>query len=234
MHQDPFYALSELLSLLSYAEAQILDVIEVGLARDSWQAVQEDVMEEDFYRRESAQAQNNLVHARQMLEMRITNLSNVLDFVEQHQAYVCAWPHPSDSRLRRESEGTARALKLDFSHLHRRAITLSSRCESAMNLAMNRASIAEAQRSIQQSHVLSRFTALAFVFVPATATAGFFGMNFEELGTGPLSIWYFFAISVPLFFISFMFLHDGWRKSWMLIRRACRSGAEMIGKADFP
>ena len=156
MHQDPFYALSELFSVLSYAESQILDMIEGGLARDSWQAIQDDDLQENVRSREATHhAQNNLVHARQMLETRISNISSVLEFTERHQRLSPAksypsWPHCTDMRQQRESDAATKALQLDFAHLHRRATTLYSRCESAMTLAMDRAGRAEARRSIHQ------------------------------------------------------------------------------------
>lgn len=232
MRQDPFYALSEFFSVLAYSEAQLLDLLESSLVRDSWLAVQVGGRDagggdESSGEDKAAAAQDNLIRIRQMLEARIENIGNALDIVDHHQrsaeglAYHSSWPHGGDRpQQQRESLASARALSLDFAHLRRRATELYARCESAMTVAMNRASISEARRSIQQARVVSRFTALAFVFVPASATASFFGMNFRELGTGRLSIWVFFALAVPIFGISFMFLYDGWRRSWTLMRKA--------------
>jgi Mg2+ and Co2+ transporter CorA len=231
MHQDPFYTLSELFSVLSYAESQVLDVIEASLARDSWQAIQGDDMEQGARSEQATEAQSNLVYARELLQARISNLTAVLEFIEGHLRRSDAhsyWPHPADQRQKRESDAVARALQLDFEHLNRRAGTLYSRCESAMMLAMNRASIAEAKRSLHQSHIVSRFTVLAFFFIPATATAGMFGMNFRELGTGTHSIWLFFAVVVPLFFITYMFLYDGWQRLWATLKRLYESGVKNL------
>ena len=231
MRQDPFYTLSELFSILSCSEAQILDVLESDLARDSWLAIQEDSIKVSGWatapqgsgqpKPTAHAAQDNLVHIRQMLEARIANLSSVADFVNRHQRGAelgySSWPHATDPQLLRESHAVAKALELDFAHLHARACALRDRCESSMTLAMNRASIGEARRSIQLGQILSRFTVLAFVFVPVSATASIFGMNFRELGTGDLSISIYFAIAVPVFWLSFMFLFDGWRRSWTVV-----------------
>lgn len=222
MCQDPFYTLNELFSILSSAEAQVLDVIEHGFARDSWQASQDEDSKDSTHSRQATHAQDNLVHARRMLEARISNLSSVLGFIERHQRSSelhSPWPHCADVRQQRECDAAAKALQLDFEHLQRRALVLYSRCESAMTLAMNRASIAEARRSLQQGQTLSNFTALAFVFIPLTATATIFGMNFQELGTGKLNIWLFFAVSAPLSFLCFMFLYGGWDKCWHAVRK---------------
>lgn len=222
MHQDPFYALSELFSLLSCAESQVLDVIENGLTRDSLLVIQEDDLKESVRSRQATQAQNDLVHARQMLNTRMSSLSSVRNFFEQHHissdSYY-SWPQCTEARHQRESHALTKALQLDFDHLYHRASTLHSRCESTMTLAMNRASIAEARRSIRQGDILGRFTALAFVFVPATTVASIFGTNFVELGTGTLGIWLYFAVTVPLSCLTFMFLYDGWRKLWRLAKR---------------
>ena len=231
MYQDPFYTLSELFSILSCSEAQILDVLESDLARDSWLAIQEDDIKVSGWttlgrggqQTAAHAAQDNLVHIRHMLEARTANLSGVVDFVNRHQHGAelgySSWPHAADAQQLRESHTTAKALELDFAHLLARARALSDRCESSMTLAMNRASIGEARRSIQQGQILSRFTVLAFVFVPATATASIFGMNFRELGTGNLTIGIYFAVAAPIFWLSFMFLFDGWRRSWTAAMR---------------
>lgn len=69
--------------------------------------------------------------------------------------------------------------------------------------------LAEAQRSISQAEGLARLTFLAFLFVPLSFTTSFFGMNFRELigDDGPnLSVYIWFAVSVPIFAISLSFL----------------------------
>ena len=229
MHQDPFYTLNELFSVLVTAEAQVLDAIERVFMRDSWSASQDADLQDSAQSRQMTQAQDNLVHIRRTLEARISNLANVLSFVDRHQRTADlqpSWPHCVDTRHQRDCDIAAKSLQLDLEHLHRRAQTLYSRCESAMMLAMNRASIAEARRSLRQGQTLSRFTGLAFVFVPLTTTASVFGMNFQEFGTGKLNIWLFFAVSAPLGFLCFMFLYDGWIKCWKAARAASVALAE--------
>ncbi|KAK5119444.1 hypothetical protein LTR85_007544 [Meristemomyces frigidus] len=231
MYQDPFYTLNELFSIYATAEAQVLDMIERIFERDSWLASQDADLQESAQSRQMTQAQDNLVHTRRTLEARISNLANVLSYIDRHQRngdLHASWPHCADTRQQRDCDAAAKSLQLDIEHLHRRALALYSRCESAMTLAMNRASIAEARRSLQQGQTLSSFTALAFVFIPLTTTASVFGMNFQEMGTGKLNIWLFFAVSAPLGFLCFMYLYGGWSRCWKASKNTYMALAERV------
>jgi len=67
---------------------------------------------------------------------------------------------------------------------------------------MNRASLEESRRAIEQAEKVKRLTLLAFFFVPLSFTASIFGMNFKEFGQGHLSIYIFGIVVGPVFGLS--------------------------------
>ena len=60
-----------------------------------------------------------------------------------------------------------------------------------MALKESQIGVKASERSIMQAKSVNRLTKLAFVFIPLNFASSIFGMNFKELGTGPLSIWIF-------------------------------------------
>jgi hypothetical protein len=89
----------------------------------------------------------------------------------------------------------------DFAHLLQRATKLSHRCVENTTILMNTAMLEESKKAITQADGLRRLTLLTFFFLPLSLTTSFFGMNFQEFGTGKLSIWVCFVFAIP--FMSF-------------------------------
>lgn len=80
----------------------------------------------------------------------------------------------------------------------------SQKCTDASSIMRDDAMYREAQRAIKQSTALAKLTLLAFFFMPLSITTSFFSMSLKELHLDhPLSIWVWFAVSVPLLVVSF-------------------------------
>ena len=61
----------------------------------------------------------------------------------------------------------------------------------------------KSQKAILQAEDVARLTRLAFIFIPLSFTASFFGMNFSQFTNGALlSIWIWFVVSVPFLLVS--------------------------------
>jgi Mg2+ and Co2+ transporter CorA len=75
-----------------------------------------------------------------------------------------------------------------------------------MHIVINNNMLVESQRAIEQAAGVAKLTRLAFFYIPLSFTTSFFGMNFVQFGTGELSIWLWFAVSIPIFFVSVLFL----------------------------
>jgi Mg2+ and Co2+ transporter CorA len=116
------------------------------------------------------------------------------------------WTRTTNQEECSQIQDVARTLLEDYEYLLARAETLSGKCERGMNIFMNSAMIAESKRAISQAEELGKLTRLAFFYIPLSFTAAFFGMNFRELESDMLSIWVWFAVTVPLFIVTILLL----------------------------
>lgn len=202
MMMDPFYAVNDLFRFSAFSEVQFLNLME-------------------------AKVKQEIGHS--SLSKEKPTLSNLLyyqELVDAHLSYLCAtaevikhqgglrWPHVSEQNRRQHEKGKAatESLLKDFKYLMQRAESLLSRCAKGMNVIMNDVNLAESKRAISQARGVAKLTLIAFFYIPLSFTTSFFGMNFAELGNGTLSLWIWFAASIPIFIISVSFLLFDFRK----------------------
>jgi len=131
---------------------------------------------------------------------------------------------------------TTKDLLEDYEELHIRCISLSKMCTQGITLAMNKATIEESRKAIEQSERLKKLTLLATLFIPLSFSTSLFGMNIDLLGQNTVRFWWFFCLvysnhSLCLHFLSLGLSgpeavlgevlermsrcsarHDGWRK----------------------
>jgi hypothetical protein len=93
---------------------------------------------------------------------------------------------------------TAKGLLEDYEELHVRCIDLSNMCTRGINLAMNKATIEESRKAIEQSERLKRLTLLATLFIPLSFSSSLLGMNVDLLGQNAVRFWWFFVLCVPI------------------------------------
>lgn len=193
MQQDPLYALNGIFSFFVASEGQVLSFLARQIEANTSPKM-------DAVEVVGTESLSNLLHCRQLLEGHVEELSYVLGIIQRRGSK--GWP-----RARSEiSEKAASSLQADLEYLVERAVVLRSRSETSITLAMNVASIGEARQGVQQNKAMFRFTVLLSVYVPFSFTATFFGMNFQQLGQGDLSIWIYVVVSVPIFALSLLFL----------------------------
>lgn len=117
-----------------------------------------------------------------------------------------AWPWPDKS-----TDEAARMDKIkddllrDHEELNRRCLGLLRRCEATSTLLQGRIAIHEARRSVEQAALVTRFTRLAFVFIPLSFVAAVFGMNVAEIQANFPPIWTFFLVATVVLIISMIF-----------------------------
>ncbi|KAF2850420.1 hypothetical protein T440DRAFT_468409, partial [Plenodomus tracheiphilus IPT5] len=193
MHKDPLHALNRIFSFYVCSEAYVLSFFEkqISLYAYPGQGTSEVADTETL---------SNLIHCRRLLDYHVDDLRQTLRIV---QGMV-----PNDSRQSSTPDviSTKSSLEIDLKYLVEKAANLRSRSETLIGLLMNVASIGEVRRSVHQNRALFRFTIIASVYVPLSFVATLFGMNFRQFGQGDLSIWIYFAVSVPVFLISAAFL----------------------------
>ena len=146
----------------------------------------------------------NLLHNKEDLDRHIQSISETISIIQNRSG--SNWPKATMPAQVQIVDATVRALLEDFQCLQTRANTLSAQCDKGMTIIMNNANIRESRRAILQAEGVAKLTRLAFVFIPLSFTASFFGMNFAELGTDHMSVWVYFAVSFPIILISYALL----------------------------
>ena len=203
MQQDPFYALNELFSFFVASEAQFLQIVSTNplLTSLSLQDTPSNKQQDRMY--------EQLIYSQRLLEEHIQRLLDVLDFVRRRGS--SCWPKPAKEELK-VADNAATLLEDDVERLARRAEGLRARIERALAMAMNIAGINEAKRGIKQTESMFKLTVVAAFYAPFSFVTSFFGMNFQQLGTGSLNLWVFFVALMPLLLITSSFLFVDWRK----------------------
>jgi hypothetical protein len=122
------------------------------------------------------------------------------------------WPWPDDLSLDESQISDARRMKKikakllrDYDELSTRCQDLLRGCEAISTLLQGRIAIQEAQRSVEQSALVTRFTQLAFFFIPLSFVAAVFGMNVAEIQADFPPIWTFFLVAAVVLIISMVF-----------------------------
>jgi Mg2+ and Co2+ transporter CorA len=215
MAADPLYALSELFNFVASSESQFLNLLQFQIEKDI--LFQPENMEQPVA---------NLKHSKTLLDEHLQYLRNTLEvlrnptMLDRHKTKQQG-KESVDAALQDGNDLIDAALQdlvLDYQHLLSRAESLATQCLGGTNIIMNAAMLKEARKSITQTEIITRLTYLAFFFVPLSFTASLFGMNFKQLGTGILDIWWMFVVLVPLVLFSFAV------SSWDSIVRVVRRG----------
>lgn len=120
--------------------------------------------------------------------------------------------HASDVETARHigpnsSEGTftVRGLLEDYEELRVRCVDLSKLCTGGINLAMNKATIEESRKAIEQSERVKKLTILATLFIPLNFCSSMFGMNIDLLQQNAVRFWWFFVLCVPITLFAYIF-----------------------------
>lgn len=197
-NSDRFHVLSDVFRLAAFSQKQLLNVMK------------EKIMTET--NRFSLGNENptlaNLLYFRDILEDQLSNASYMLQLTNDqnklfHNGRRSTITVSTDQKSAAD-HAVAEVYSL-FQDLHSQAQSLQEKCTQGMTVISNNSMLAESQRAIQQAKLVTKLTLVAFVYLPFTFTAGFFGMNFKELGNGTIHLWIFFAASMPLMFVTMAF-----------------------------
>ncbi|KAJ5715178.1 uncharacterized protein N7483_012359 [Penicillium malachiteum] len=150
-------------------------------------------------------------------------LSTKLDVPSCHSP----WLPPDMDRLGEFSlpifDGTFTPMGImeDYDKLCIRCTELSGMCTQGISLAMNKATIEESRKAIEQSGRLKRLTLLATLFIPVSFSSSLMGMNIDLLGQNTVKFWWFFVLCVPITLMAygfylwdFQFLKCCWESFW--------------------
>ncbi|KAL7948776.1 hypothetical protein V8C42DRAFT_312303 [Trichoderma barbatum] len=116
---------------------------------------------------------------------------------------------------------TTKGVLEDYEHLRIRCIELSNLCTSGITLAMNKATIEESRKAIEQSARVKKLTILATLFIPLNFCSSLFGMNIDLLQQNAVRFWWFFVLCAPVTLFAYMFylwdyqfLRRCWTRLW--------------------
>ncbi|PLB49704.1 hypothetical protein P170DRAFT_409284 [Aspergillus steynii IBT 23096] len=134
--------------------------------------------------------------------------------------------HTSETERSDNSDGpfTPKGLLEDYEQLQVRCIELSKMCTWGITLAMNKATIEESRKAIEQSERLKKLTLLATLFIPLTFSSSLLGMNIDLLGQNTVKYWWFFVLCIPTTLAACMFyLWDTQvlRRCWICFWKWC-------------
>lgn len=113
---------------------------------------------------------------------------------------------------------TSKGLMEDYEQLHTRCIYLSKMCTQGITLAMNKATIEESRKAIEQSERVKKLTVLATLFIPLSFSTSLFGMNVDLLGQSKVEFWWVFVLCIPITVFAYIFyLWD-----FQVLKRYCK------------
>lgn len=195
MRLEPFYAISDLFRFFLHSEAQFLNVMEAKIANDY--AFDPTLKHTPTI--------SNLRFFLAIIDAHLTRLRSTAQVIKDRGgSHWASRQSPKPDQAKR-AETSAKALCDACESLIERAESLVQRCTRGMKLTINDVMLAESRQAISQARAITRLTLVASLYIPLSFTTSFFGMNFAELGT-QLSIWVWFATSVPVFLFTVGFL----------------------------
>ncbi len=100
---------------------------------------------------------------------------------------------------------TAKGLLEDYEELHVRCIDLLKMCTRGITLAMNKATIDESRKAIDQSERVKKLTLLATLFIPLSFSSSLFGMNIDLLEQNTVGFWWVFVLCGPITLFAYVF-----------------------------
>ena len=235
MASDPFYALNELFWFIAFSYRQYLNMLEkkdtsrTKLSLRCDQSVQENPDPQQW-------DSTNIRYDRAVLEGHIAHLRGIFEVIRERGTAPLnptdrhAWPRAKDTTPGGQANRALEAAKLlekTFRDLLQQSEQLLVRYRDGMNVLMNRATMVEANKSLVQAKEVAKLTKLAFIYIPLSFTASFFGMNLSPLNGGGSggsgdhypSLWVWFVVSLPVLMISLILMNWDLRD----ILRWCRS-----------
>jgi hypothetical protein len=120
---------------------------------------------------------------------------------------------------------TTKGILEDYEQLHVRCIELSTMCTQGITLAMNKVTIEESRKAIDQSERLKKLTLLATLFIPLSFCSSLLGMNIDLLGQNAVKFWWFFVLCIPITLFSYIFYlwdFEFIKRCWAKFCEGCR------------
>lgn len=106
-------------------------------------------------------------------------------------------------------------VRQDLDYLYEEVKTLIELCNAGRSMVLSSFSIMESKRAAHEARLVTALTKatnrITFIFLPISFVTSIFGMNFRQFGQGPLSIWIWVEVALPLVIISVIMVEYGSR-----------------------
>ncbi|KAM7194065.1 hypothetical protein V8F20_008161 [Naviculisporaceae sp. PSN 640] len=207
---SPLYVLSELFTFQAASILQLLNTVERVLT---------EMLERcDFpsYEHTKLEMTVQYDYIRASLSRLEQHCSDIISFL---QSPPTKWNSPTVPGATRPD---TTLLITDFNYLLTRNRNLLKACESGKSTLITNDAIQKAKRSAKEAELVTQLTKtttrLGYIFLPISFVTSAFGMNFAEFGQGPLPIWIWAVIVIPMLVLCVVFVEcadwiwDKWRR----------------------
>lgn len=230
--RDALYALSELFHFSASATDQMLNFLDDKIRHELSfiGGAEEDHTGHGGTAavRFSAASLLNLNYIKALLNSHTQKFAEVVHILQNRD--VLAWPRDDASTI---AARTGALLLADFEYLLKRSENLATACDQGVRNLAESANLEEARRSTELSMVVHRLTIIGTIFIPLSFVCSLWGMNFQELGTGSLHMYWWPVSAAPFVVFSYLVyrwedLKDFWRPVLQMVGRFCREIWETI------
>lgn len=210
--QDALYSLSEIFRFAASAEAQFLNLLHKCIEKELSFIGAQEVGHRDSV------SLINLSYIKAHLTAHAQSLTEATTVLQNRHSLD--WPRidtSQDVRLAALADKSAALLLADFEFLIGRAQVLSRECEQGMATLANNSVLQESRRSVDMAVKVQRLTIIGTIFIPLSFACSVWGMNIEEMGSGPRPIWMWVMTAVPVLLFTYLVyswssLVNIWRK----------------------
>lgn len=188
---NPVFAIQELFTFQASSELQYLNMLEKFIS-------------DQIGRAESTQAGadiDSILHFDYTRSILIRHSAHFQSLLGALDTGFKDWKK-AGSQPQSDDEDVLSTLKADLDYLSTRIRNVILLCEAGRSTTLSNSSIEETRRSTEEAKLVTELTKatnrLTFIFLPISFVTSAFGMNFKQFGQGPLSIWLWVAIILPL------------------------------------
>jgi len=161
MAHDAFYALNELFEFSAASVDQLLELSEGNIRMDPHHP--------------DATRLSELLLINAFVDDYRSYIKDVLEIV--HSRGNPKWPRVTEPRLREKADRAAGQLENRYRRLLGRSERLSEHCNSGISILMNLEAHQQTEKAMTQTDRLGKLSVLAYIYIPLTFAASFYGMN---------------------------------------------------------
>ncbi|KAF2836305.1 hypothetical protein M501DRAFT_997058 [Patellaria atrata CBS 101060] len=147
--QGAFYAMHEIFLFCAFSEVQLLNTVEQELLERKGDTFDDNHTFNPYH----------LIYSQELLDKIMGRCRNTINMIKTRHGIV--WPKASDAKLSEKADLSALSLERDYEDILEHCCILFKRCESNVNIIINRAMIMESNKATGEAKEVSKLTRLA-------------------------------------------------------------------------